>query len=434
MHNTLFVCNYTNPRRSHPLPFSFHVFSRKLKYTYIHTYIHTGRGQLVRNHPGNVSFRTDFIRARSARYDRAANREQKNAIALEILDDIADLGRRFLKQHSGAGYWTELDTKTAKEKVMMAFREFRKSQRNQQQQYDREEAQQQAQQQRHLEQQLLLRNLPQQRRRPQQQLPHVHPPSQPPKQQQQQQQMMQVQSSQVQNRVQYPLHQPEQQQLLPQHQYQYPAATKTTTESTAVTDNIKTGTTNSSGNIFHPQHFALQQPPPQYHQSHHHFAHQAYSYAPPPLPPPMNHHQHHPQQPHHPHYPHHYPQMVNPSYEGAGGGTSTMATVTRDTTTTNTNLLEAAAVMGSIGNMINAPVSHHYIPGVSSHTAPNDTNNTATSHTTNGRIRYRNDNNEDVVLDLEAHPRHRPSSYQQRGGVGGSNGGNNEQSYKRYRL
>jgi hypothetical protein len=354
------------------------------------------------------------------------------------------LRRRFLKQHSGAGYWTELDTKTAKEKVMMAFREFRKSQRNQQQQHAQEEAQQQAQQQRHLEQQLHVRNLPQQRRRPQQQLPHVHPPSQPTKPQQQvvqnrsstplSQQLMQVQPSQVQNRMQYPLHQPEQQQLLlPQHQYQHPAATTTTTtESTTVTDDIKTGTSSSSGNIFHPQHFALQQPPLQYHPSHHHFPNQAYSYAPPSLHPPMNHHQHHPLQPHHPHYPHHYPQMVNPSYEGVVGGTSTMATVTRDTNT-NTNRLEAAAVMGSIGNMINAPVSHHYLPGVSPHTAAADTNNTAASHTTNVRIRYRNDSSEDVVDDLEPHPHHRTSSYQ-RGGVGGSNGGDNEPSYKRYRT
>lgn len=93
----------------------------------------TGRGQLVRSHPGNVSFRKDFIRARSVRYDMAANREEKNAIADEILEDISTLKRKFLKQHQGSGYWTELDKKTAKEKVMMAFREFRKSQRNQQQ-------------------------------------------------------------------------------------------------------------------------------------------------------------------------------------------------------------------------------------------------------------------------------------------------------------
>ena len=64
----------------------------------------------------------------------ASNREEKNAIADEILEDISTLKRKFLKQHQGAGYWTELDKKTAKEKVMMAFREFRKSQRNQQQQ------------------------------------------------------------------------------------------------------------------------------------------------------------------------------------------------------------------------------------------------------------------------------------------------------------
>ena len=94
----------------------------------------SGRGQLVRSHPGNVSFRKDFIRARSGRYDMASNREEKNAIADEILEDISTLKRKFLKQHQGAGYWTELDKKTAKEKVMMAFREFRKSQRNQQQQ------------------------------------------------------------------------------------------------------------------------------------------------------------------------------------------------------------------------------------------------------------------------------------------------------------
>ncbi len=101
----------------------------------------SGRGQLVRSHPGNVSFRKDFIRARSGRYDMASNREEKNAIADEILEDISTLKRKFLKQHQGAGYWTELDKKTAKEKVMMAFREFRKSQRNQQQQQQIRKAQ-----------------------------------------------------------------------------------------------------------------------------------------------------------------------------------------------------------------------------------------------------------------------------------------------------
>ncbi|KAG7369551.1 hypothetical protein IV203_027297 [Nitzschia inconspicua] len=87
-----------------------------------------GRGQLVRSHPGNVSFRQEFIQARSAKYNAAHSRDEKNEIASDILNDIAAESRRFLKQHP-SGYWTELDQKVAKEKVMMAFREYRKSQK-----------------------------------------------------------------------------------------------------------------------------------------------------------------------------------------------------------------------------------------------------------------------------------------------------------------
>jgi hypothetical protein len=87
-----------------------------------------GRGQLVRSHPGNISFRRDFIQARSTLYNAAHSRDEKNEIASDILRDIAAESRRFLKQHP-SGYWTELDRKVAKEKVMMAFREYRKSQK-----------------------------------------------------------------------------------------------------------------------------------------------------------------------------------------------------------------------------------------------------------------------------------------------------------------
>ena len=82
----------------------------------------------MRSHPGNVSFRQDFIQKRSAKYNAAQSRDEKNEIADEILRDIAGLSRQFLKQHP-SGYWTELPHKVAKEKVMMAFREYRKSQK-----------------------------------------------------------------------------------------------------------------------------------------------------------------------------------------------------------------------------------------------------------------------------------------------------------------
>lgn len=68
--------------------------------------------------------------------------------------------RRFLKQHPGAGYWTELDKKTSKEKVMMAFREFRKSQRNQEQQQQIRTAQRQQHLQQPTTQQLARPSLP----------------------------------------------------------------------------------------------------------------------------------------------------------------------------------------------------------------------------------------------------------------------------------
>jgi hypothetical protein len=86
----------------------------------------SGRGQLTRSHPGNVSFRQDFIQVRSQKYNAAHSRDEKNEIAFEIMSDIAAMSRRFLKQHH-SGYWTELQPKEAKEKVMMAFREYRKS-------------------------------------------------------------------------------------------------------------------------------------------------------------------------------------------------------------------------------------------------------------------------------------------------------------------
>jgi hypothetical protein len=63
-------------------------------------------------------------------YNKAFNRETKNEIADGVLEEIASLKRRFLKQHPTAAYWTELDYKTAKEKVMMAFREYRKVQKS----------------------------------------------------------------------------------------------------------------------------------------------------------------------------------------------------------------------------------------------------------------------------------------------------------------
>jgi hypothetical protein len=63
-------------------------------------------------------------------YNKAFNREAKNEVANSVLGDIASLKRRFLKQHPSASYWTELDYKTAKEKVMMAFREYRKVQKS----------------------------------------------------------------------------------------------------------------------------------------------------------------------------------------------------------------------------------------------------------------------------------------------------------------
>ena len=90
----------------------------------------TGRGQLIRSHPGNVSFRHDFIHVRMSEYNKAFNREAKNDVANSVLEEIASLKRRFLKQHPTAAYWTELDYKTAKEKVMMAFREYRKVQKS----------------------------------------------------------------------------------------------------------------------------------------------------------------------------------------------------------------------------------------------------------------------------------------------------------------
>lgn len=63
-------------------------------------------------------------------YNKAFNREAKNDVANSVLEDIAGMQRRFLKQHATAGYWTELNYKTAKEKVMMAFREYRKVQKS----------------------------------------------------------------------------------------------------------------------------------------------------------------------------------------------------------------------------------------------------------------------------------------------------------------
>jgi len=147
--------------------------------------------------------------------------------------------------------------------------------------------------------------------------------------------------------------------------------------------------------------------------------------------------------------------MGSPSFEGntgvgAGSNITTTATTSDSIHSSNNNnnnnnnnninrLEAAAAAMEAMGGMIDASaVAHHqYFHGGVPHTTTPVTNNdnlalSISQATHNSRIRYRNDNNEDVIADdLE------PSPYnhsQLGGGSGSGDTGNDEPLYKRYRT
>ncbi|KAG7360939.1 hypothetical protein IV203_036038 [Nitzschia inconspicua] len=81
-----------------------------------------GRGRSCQEHAGNVRFRY-LIEQNLDRYD-ATPKHLKMQIALEILEDIHQIGGRFLTPCDGG--WEEIDEVAAREKVSSCFRSFRK--------------------------------------------------------------------------------------------------------------------------------------------------------------------------------------------------------------------------------------------------------------------------------------------------------------------
>ena len=82
-----------------------------------------GKGTPFQNHPGNIRLR-ELISDHIKHYDKA-QRGEKKAIALGIIDAIRQSGGLFLKQDGGA--WSRVTDEVARLKVTAAFRTFRHS-------------------------------------------------------------------------------------------------------------------------------------------------------------------------------------------------------------------------------------------------------------------------------------------------------------------
>jgi hypothetical protein len=82
-----------------------------------------GRGQPIRDNPGNTRFRKLVIQYMD-QYENSA-RLEKRCVAASIVQLSKDTNARFLKK-SSEGTWEEVDDATAREKVHHTFRNFRK--------------------------------------------------------------------------------------------------------------------------------------------------------------------------------------------------------------------------------------------------------------------------------------------------------------------
>jgi hypothetical protein len=82
-----------------------------------------GRDRLAQEHPGNFHY-LDTIETHLVMYD-AMSKVQKTRLASKIVDGIHGIGGRFLKSDKTG--WIEIDDKTARYKVSMAFRSKRRT-------------------------------------------------------------------------------------------------------------------------------------------------------------------------------------------------------------------------------------------------------------------------------------------------------------------
>jgi hypothetical protein len=82
-----------------------------------------GRDRLAQEHPGNFHY-IDTIETYLVMYD-AMSKVQKTRLASKIVDGIHGIGGRFLKSDETG--WIEIDNKTARYKVSMAFRGKRRT-------------------------------------------------------------------------------------------------------------------------------------------------------------------------------------------------------------------------------------------------------------------------------------------------------------------
>jgi hypothetical protein len=91
-------------------------------------YNHSGRGQVLQFHAGNISLREDFVQKQYPQFAAAQSKEEKDDILNGILDVLVKRKRRFLKQKQGnIGLWYEISRNEARSKLVTSFREQKRS-------------------------------------------------------------------------------------------------------------------------------------------------------------------------------------------------------------------------------------------------------------------------------------------------------------------
>lgn len=84
-----------------------------------------GRGRPIMRHPGNVLFR-HILEARYHEYDEASTRKEKTDIAWSVVVQLQQSSCRFLKEDPN-GYWVEVTSDVARQKISVGFRDLRKN-------------------------------------------------------------------------------------------------------------------------------------------------------------------------------------------------------------------------------------------------------------------------------------------------------------------
>ena len=84
----------------------------------------SGRGGGINSHPGNVTFRS-WVTPRRARYNLAPYKQDKQAVAQEVIDLVTSHGGRFLQRDPTGvtSWWTEVSDIKRMAKTCQALRE-----------------------------------------------------------------------------------------------------------------------------------------------------------------------------------------------------------------------------------------------------------------------------------------------------------------------